>query len=201
MMIRTAALCAAFALTSVFLPAVAAPAPAGQPVPAGLRPWIVDLKTSSLSFAGKQAGRSFDGKFQKFKPTIVFDPSNLGASSVTVDIDMSSAKTGDGQKDAALPTSDWFNVKAFPMARFVSTKIVAKKANTYELQGNLTIRGVTAPVTIPFTFTRTGAYATARGSTTVLRDKYGVGGGEFATEEWIAFKVDVSFVINAEKPK
>lgn len=178
----------------------APPASPAKPAATALKPWKVDLSTSRLTFKGKQTGRPFEGRFQKFAPTILFDPANLGASSIVVVVDMTSAKTGDAQRDAALPTADWFETKKFPTAKFVSTKIVAKDSG-YEASGNLTIRDVTVPVTLPFAVNFTGDYATARGTTTLQRQAFGVGRGEFANDKWVGFDVAVSFVVNAEKAR
>lgn len=196
---------AALATFSVAEAAFAAPtqgasAQAQTPAPAG-KPWVIDSKTSALEFSATQTGKAFKGKFQKFTPVIVFDPANLPGSTIKVTVDVATAKTGDGQRDAALPTPDWFDAKKFPQAKFVSTKIVAKGQGAYEAIGALTIRDVTMPLTLPFQLTMTGDKATAKGSVTLQRQKFGIGRGEFATDEWVGFDVAVSYAINAARPK
>lgn len=201
-MTRAALLLVALTAAIAAGPAFAAPAlstPAKPAAPA-LKPWVVDLKTSKLTFKGTQSGRPFEGRFQTFTPSVLFDPANLGASAVSVVVDMKSAKTGDAQRDAALPTADWFETAKFPTAKFVTSKIVAKGSG-YEATGALTIRGVTVPVTLPFTVTFTGDYATAKGTTTIQRQAFGVGKGEFANDKWVGFDVAVSFVVNAQKAR
>lgn len=178
----------------------AARAPVAAPVGV-LKPWIVDAKTSTLGFSATQTGKAFKGAFQKFSPVILFDPANLAASSIKVTVDMASARTGDGQRDAALPTPDWFDAKKFPQAKFVSTKIVAKGQGAYEAVGTLTIRDVSLPLTLPFALTITGDKAAAKGAVTLQRQKFGVGKGDFATDEWVGFDVAVSYVINAVRAK
>lgn len=196
-----AALFVSFAAGTAF----AAPAQTAAPIAAAknvaAKAWVVDAKTSALGFSGVQTGKAFKGNFQKFTPTIIFDPNNLAASSITVTVDMASARTGDGQRDAALPTPDWFDVKKFPQAKFSAAKIVSKGQGAYEASGVLTIRDVTMPLTLPFTLTITGDKATAKGAVTLQRQKFGVGKGAFATDEWVAFDVGVSFTINAVRPK
>lgn len=194
---------AALASFTVVEAAFAAPAQGAPPqaqAPAG-KPWVVDSKTSVLEFSATQTGKPFKGKFQKFTPVIVFDPANLPGSTIKVIVDVATAKTGDGQRDAAMPTPDWFDAKKFPQAKFVSTKIVAKGQGAYEAIGALTIRDVTIPLTLPFQLMMTGDKATAKGSVTLQRQKFGIGRGEFATDEWVGFDVAVSYAINAARPK
>lgn len=183
--------------------AAAPPAPPAAPVAAAhvaLKPWTVDAAASSLAFRATQSGKPFDGRFQRFQTTILFDPSRLDASSITVVVDMTSAKTGDGQRDTALPTADWFDAKKFPSAKFVSTRIVSKGAGRYEAEGALTIRDASVPLKLPFTLTMAGDKGTARGAVTLQRQKFGVGRGEFANDTWVGFGVGVSFVIVATRP-
>ncbi len=194
---------AAFAAFAAAETAFASPAPAPvstvqKPAAAG-KPWVVDAKTSTLTFSAKQTGKTFNGRFQKFAPVIVFDPANLAGSSIVVTVDMTSARTGDAQRDSALPTQDWFEVKKFPQAKFVSKSIVAKGPGAYEAVGTLTIRDVTMPLTLPFTLTMTGGKAAAKGAVTLQRQKFGVGKGDFATDEWVGFDVGVSYVVNASR--
>lgn len=195
---------AAIAAFAVVETAVAAPATAAaatqKPVAAG-KPWVVDAKTSTLSFSATQTGKTFKGSFRKFTPVIVFDPANLAGSSIAVTVDMASARTGDAQRDSALPTSDWFDARKFPQAKFVSKSITAKGPGAYEAVGTLTIRDVTLPLTLPFTLSIAGDKAAAKGAVTVQRQKFGVGRGDFATDEWVGFDVAVSFAVNATRAK
>lgn len=181
--------------------AVAAPTAAAQSPTVAGKPWTVDAKASSLAFTATQTGKPFKGQFQKFAPVIVFDPSNLAGSSIAVAVDIASARTGDGQRDSALPSPDWFDAKKFPQAKFVSNKITSKGQGAYEAIGTLTIRDVTLPLTVPFSLTITGDKALAKGRVTLQRQKFGIGRGEFATDEWVGFDVAVDYTINAAKAK
>ncbi|MBY0421927.1 MAG: YceI family protein, partial [Parvularculaceae bacterium] len=112
-----------------------------------------------------------------------------------------SAPPAAGWRDAALPTPDWFDVKKFPSAKFVSTRIIPKGAGRFEAQGTLTIRDVSVPLTLPFALAMAGDKGTARGAVTLQRQKFGVGRGEFAKDTWVGFDVGVSFVVVATRPK
>jgi polyisoprenoid-binding protein YceI len=176
----------------------AAPLPA--PVQAASAPeWALDKAKSRLSFASSQSGASFDGEFKTFEAKIQFDPEHLEGSSIGVTVDMASATTGDKQRDTALPDSDWFAVKQFPTARFQSKKIVAKSADAYEAEGTLTIRGVAKPLTLPFRLSIEGSSARATAAASIVRTEFGVGQGDFSTDEWVDINVVVKIDIIATK--
>jgi polyisoprenoid-binding protein YceI len=161
--------------------------------------WIVDKAKSWVSFTGTQTGKEFTGRFSNYGAAIVFDPDDLSMAEIEVGIDMSSAKTGDKQRDDALPGKDWFAAAAFPLARFSASDVVATGAGAYEARGRLTIREATRDLALPFTLSIDGSRATADGAVTLVRTDYGVGQGEFATGEWVGLDVKVSFHIEATR--
>jgi polyisoprenoid-binding protein YceI len=180
---------AAANLALVALPAFAAP----------VASWAVDKGTSRLGFTGAMNGQAFNGGFGRWDAQIAFDPANLAASHVTATIDMASAKTGDQTRDEALPTDDWFAIKAFPKATFTSSKITAAGPGRYVAQGNLTIRNVTRPVSLPFTLAITGDTAKMSGALPLDRSVFGVGQGQFKGGDTVALKVQVNVAITAKK--
>lgn len=161
--------------------------------------WVLDKAASRLEFKATQTGREFTGAFGAFDTAIVFDPADLQAASIEVVVDMNSASTGDRQRDAALPTTDWFSAKAFPTAVFRSNTVVSTGEGAYEAHGALTIRDATQDLVLPFTLAIEGERATADGSATLVRTDFGVGQGEFQTDEWAGFDVKVSFHIEASR--
>lgn len=161
--------------------------------------WIVDRANSRLEFSGTQTGDAFTGAFAAFDAAIVLDPADLSAASIMVVVDISSAKTGDRQRDAALPTADWFSAKAFPKATFAASEIVAVGDGAYEARGKLTIREATRDLALPFTLAIDGDKAVADGAATLVRTDFGVGQGEFATGQWVGLDVKVSFHIEASR--
>ncbi len=172
---------------------------AAAPAPVSPDGWAVDKDASKLSFTAAQTGSSFEGEFETFSADIVFDPADLANASIAVTVDTSSAKTGDRQRDTALPGSDWFKAKEFPSATFVSDEVVATGDGAYEARGKLTIRDVTRDLVLPFALAIEDGKARAEGSVTLVRTDYGVGQSEFATGQWVGLEVGVSFVIEATK--
>ncbi|MGE0407967.1 MAG: YceI family protein [Amphiplicatus sp.] len=174
----------------------AAETSAAAPAPAA---WTVDKEESRLGFSGVQTGKPFEGAFERWSAAIAFDPDALSSTSIEVTVDMASAKTGDRQRDLALRDADWFKVKAFPTARFVSTDVEKTGEGRYVAHGALTIRDATRPLDLPFSLAIEGGEAKATGDAKLLRTDFGVGQGEFATGQWIALEAGVSFTIVARR--
>ena len=108
--------------------------------------WTVQVDKSHLGFSGTQTGAPFKGSFGKWTAEIAFDPAHPEAGHAKVTIDLASARTGDTQRDSALPQSDWFDVKHFPQATFEAAGFTAKGDDAYEAAGKLTIRGAAKDV-------------------------------------------------------
>jgi cytochrome b561/polyisoprenoid-binding protein YceI len=169
----------------------AAPAEAAQ--------WSMDAGHSTLGFNGTQAGTPFSGRFRRWQAQIDFDPANPAAGHALVTIDMTSATTGDPQKDEALPQSDWFDAKAFPTAVFEATTFRAKGGNAFEAIGTLTIRGVRKDVALPFNLDTTAATAHVSGHLDLVRTDFGIGQGAWSSPEWVALAVAVTFDLTATR--
>ena len=172
---------------------------AGMSASAEAATWTIDTARSHLGFTGSENGSAFSGRFGKFSGAIVFDTAAPAAGHADVTIETGSATTGDQQKDGALPDSDWFATGKYPQAHFVATTFKATGGGAYEAVGTLTIRGVTKPVTLPFTLAITGDTAKANGTVQLIRTDYGVGQGAWSTAQYVALQVSVSFDIIAKK--
>jgi polyisoprenoid-binding protein YceI len=167
--------------------------------PAMAADWTMQADKSHLGFSGTQTGAPFKGSFGKWTAEIAFDPAHPETGHAKVTIDLASARTGDTQRDTALPQSDWFDVKHFPQATFEATGFTPKGGDAYEAAGKLTIRGVTKDVVLPFTLDVAGDGATAKGHLGLVRTAFGVGQGAWASGEWVALEVGVDFDLVAGK--
>jgi polyisoprenoid-binding protein YceI len=165
--------------------------------PATAGSWKLDAAKSQLSFSGTQTGTAFKGHFTRFSTEIDFDPDHPETSHIVVVIDPASAVTGDIQRDGALPGKDWFDIAQFRQAKFVTTAIRQTGANAYAATGDLTLRGVTKPVTLPFTLAITGTTGHAKGHFNLVRTVFGVGQGAWSSGQWVALEVEVDVDIVA----
>jgi cytochrome b561/polyisoprenoid-binding protein YceI len=160
--------------------------------------WAV-AKSSTLGFSVSWADDTIEGQFKRWTADILFSPDALDRSKLTVSIDMSSAATGDDQRDSSLPSDDFFATAAHPKATFTASKFRKTGEGKFVADGTLDLRGVKKPVSLPFSLKIDGDTATARGVTTLDRTAFGVGQGEWASTDQIGGKVKVSFAITAKK--
>ncbi len=161
--------------------------------------WTVDKAASSLRFTSSMAGESFTGAFRRWDADIRFDPANLAASSVTATIDVASAATGNPDRDQALPTDTFLDAPAYPRATFVARRFTALGGGRYQADGVLTLRGVSKPLSLPFTLVIQGGQAKMTSQVAINRLAFGVGQGEWKAVTTIPAAVTVSVVLAARR--
>jgi polyisoprenoid-binding protein YceI len=83
--------------------------------------------------------------------TVTLDEATPANSKVTATVDASSITTGVEERDTHLQSADFFNVAQYPTIDFVSSSVTKSSATSYSATGNLTMHGVTKPVTLAFT--------------------------------------------------
>jgi polyisoprenoid-binding protein YceI len=159
--------------------------------------WVVDATQSSLVFEASQAGQSTEGKFTRFTPAIDFDEATPEKGHITVTVDIASVTSDSKEAAEALPTSDWFGASQFPQASFTSTTIHKTGDHQFAAEGNLTLHGITRPITLPFILAAQGSKTRAVGQTTLNRQDFGIGQGRWADDKWIGFPVIVHYSILA----
>ncbi len=161
------------------------------PAVAAAADYTVKPATSTLGFAGTFQGAGFSGTFGKWTAAISYDAAHLNTSKFDVTVDLASAKTGDKDRDTALPGADFFNVAKFPQAHFVTTGFRQSGAQVLA-DGNLTLHGVTKPVTLNVSFKPQGAGAVLDVAGSLKRLDFGVGGGDYADTSVIAADVKIT---------
>jgi polyisoprenoid-binding protein YceI len=167
--------------------------------------WTV-LDGSQIRFTFLQQGSPTEGRFRDFTANITFYPDQLTKSLVDVRIDTGSIDTGHKDRDTLLRSAAFFDVDHWPTAHFESHRLSHLKGETYEATGELTIRGVTKPVVLPFTVTigdQPGAadrlLAVAKGELTISRLDYGIGQGEWAATKTVGDPVVMKFDLRASR--
>jgi polyisoprenoid-binding protein YceI len=143
--------------------------------------WTLDLTHSTVGFTVRHmVVAKVRGHFSKFSIDLNYVPENPLASSVNAVIEAASIDTKVEQRDNHLRSPDFFDVANFPTLTFASTSVKKTSDEGFEIQGNLTIRGITKPVTLeveggglakdPWGNTRTGFSA----KTSILRKDFGL---------------------------
>jgi len=157
----------------------------------------VQADKSAINFTYKQMGVAVDGKFKRFSSQLAFDPARPASASASFDVELASVDTGAPEGDDEVAGKPWFNTKAFPTARFVSTGVKPLGGNKYEVAGQLSIKGKTQAVVVPATFTAQGKTAAFDGSFTIRRADFSIGEGSWAKFDIVANDVLIKFHITA----
>ena len=153
--------------------------------------YTADTASSRLSFAFIQAGAENTGRFGQFSVELSLDERDPAANRLDVRIDVDSLDTQDQERDEVLRSADLFDVAKHPVAAFSATNIKRTAPGRYEAIGNLTLRGVTREVRVPFTLTK----ERMNGGAMVRRLDFGVGQGEWESTEWVGNGVKVTFAL------
>ncbi len=161
--------------------------------------WKINPAESLIGFSDTQTGTEFTGHFNKFTAQVVFSAHAPAAGHARVVIDTCSARAGDPQRDAAMPGPNWFSCKLFPEAVFTASHFEALGGDKFAAIGTLSLRNVTKPLTLPFTYTEHGGQADIAGQVTLKRTDFGVGQGAWANDSWVGLDVLVTIRLTATK--
>ncbi len=181
----------------------ASPAAATLPVPAGT--WKVDPVHSSVEFQVNHLGiATVKGQFKEFEGTVEVGPDGAVAYGT---VKTASVDTREPQRDDHLRSADFFEVEKYPEIGFRSTAIRTTGEDEFEIDADLSIHGVTRPVTLQATLegyepedhqgnTRVGLSASAQinRSDFEMRFNAALGSGNMVVSDKVKILVDVSAV-------
>jgi len=143
--------------------------------------WTLDPAHTRIGFVARHAMvTKVRGAFNQFEGTAFIDGADLSGSSATVTIESASIDTRNAQRDAHLRSNDFLAMEEYPQITFVATGVTLTGPTSFDLTGDLTIRGVTNSVTVPFEFdgAATDPFGNLRagfeGSVTINRKDYGI---------------------------
>ena len=137
--------------------------------------WSVKPEASQIAFEVSGGGNTTKGTFGQYKAEIEFDPDLPEQTTVRVLLNMNSAATGTPDADEALKSAEFFNPAQFPTAQYAARGAQALGSGRYLLNGRLTLKGVTKPVSLPFLFNIKSGTARVNAETTINRLDFGVG--------------------------
>jgi polyisoprenoid-binding protein YceI len=172
--------------------------------------YTIDPTHSQIGFVARHAMvTKVRGTFDDFTGTVAFDAADPGATAVTVTIQAASINTRNAQRDEHLRSNDFFAMEQYPQITFTSTAFIRTGKAGFELTGDLTIKGVTNSITVPFGYEGAAIdpFGNQRlgfeGSVTINRKDYGVTwntaletGGLLVSDK-ILLEFEVSAVKNA----
>ena len=157
--------------------------------------WVVENGTLGLTVT--QFGSAVEGSFADWTAAISFDETgDLGPrGSVEVTVAIGSLTLGSVTSQAL--GADFFDAETHPTATF-SAEIIGQEDEIYTAEGELTLKGATRPLSLPFELEIIEGVATMRGQTTINRRDFGIG-ENMADESALAFAVDVAVELTARR--
>lgn len=120
--------------------------------------YVLDPAHASVNWSLSHSGLSlYTARFDKISGALDFNPNSPSSSRLDVRIDPNSVSTGDPEWDETLAADGkYFDAESFPEIRFVSTSAVTTTETTGQVTGDLTLRGITKPVTLEVTYNGAG---------------------------------------------
>jgi polyisoprenoid-binding protein YceI len=152
---------------------IALPSLGGTQVPV----FVVTPEDSSIKFFVK-ASVAIGGTFDKWDATLTFTSPDVTTAVLDVKIQADSVSTGSDMKNNKLKGKDFFDAKQNPTITFLSKKVVQTGPDTFDIQGDFTIRGVTKPEHLTLTVSGKGTGSgTIKGTLAFDRKDYGMNKG------------------------
>ena len=169
--------------------------------------WSLDPPHARLGFSTTHLMVSdIEGFFKVFQATVTAPNADFTDAVVTMSADVSSVSTDNDQRDTHLKSPDFFDATKYPFIEFKSTSFKPTKVTgTYEVKGNLTIHGITIPITLT-AFARTGTNPMGRKITVgfkisgkINRSDFGIGGSipTAIVGEEVAIFANAEFVVES----
>ncbi|MFF8833697.1 YceI family protein [Streptomyces sp. NPDC015131] len=115
--------------------------------------YTIDPAHSGIGFTARHAMvTNVRGAFAEYEGTLELNGTDPAASSASIDVTIASVDTGSADRDGHLRSADFFDAEQFPLMTFRSTRAEALGGTDYRITGDLTIKGVTRPITIDLEF-------------------------------------------------
>lgn len=153
------------------------------------------ITKADVTFKIRNAGINISGSFQGFKGKILFSPKSLDNSRFIGIVQAGTINTGIKGRDRHLRKEDFFHVAKYPTIKMKATRI-AKEGDKYYAYFNLTIKGTTKPVKVPFNFSQNGNNATFDSYFEINRRDFGVGGRSLIMNNTAKITLKISAVAN-----
>lgn len=151
--------------------------------------------TGTAKFNIKMLGLGVDGNFKGLKASIDFNPENPSNSSIFASVDANTVSTNNTLRDTHMREKpEFFEVAKYPTLSLKSTSIT-KNGTSYIGTFNFTIKNVTKPVKIPFTFTQSGDKGTFIANFEINRNGWNFGGNTMGMSD----KVKISLSMNVQQ--
>jgi polyisoprenoid-binding protein YceI len=155
--------------------------------------WEPDAAGAKVLFSVKGPFGTVHGNFSGLKANIQFSEKDPSASSISASIDANTISTGIGKRNKDLKKEKWLQTDKYPRISFRSRKIEQAANGGYKALGDLTLKGITRSIELPFTFTPSGDSGVFKGQFVIHRSDFHVGkdGGSVGNDITITLEVPV----------
>lgn len=147
---------------------------------------------SVITYQVKNMGFTTSGNFTGLEANLMFDKDHLAASSIEASVDARTINSDDDARDEHLRKPDFFDVEHYPKITLKSVSFTKKGGNSFMGQFDLTLKGKTKRIDLPFTYTARGNTAVFAGSFKINRLDFGVGSSSMVLSN------DVTVFLNVE---
>ncbi len=151
------------------------------------------VKSSAITFKIKNAGLTVDGSFTGLDAEIKFNQLKPEESSIIASVNTKSVNTGNNMRDEHILKGEYFDADKFPKITLQSTKIEKTGPITYKGLFKLTMKGITKEVLILFTFMKIPEKTEFKGSFTIDRRDYKIGGNSMSMADNV--KISMNLIV------
>lgn len=152
---------------------------------------VLKGENTTLKFVGSKKDGKHSGQFPKLEGKIEMPGDDATKAKITLTIDMTALTSDNPMLTAHLKNADFFEVKKYPEAKFVSTKIEVTGDHEYKITGDLTLRGKTAPITFPLKFVEKDGEHLLKGEWKLERSKWGITYGKGMINDEVDMSVEI----------
>lgn len=145
---------------------------------------------SVITFQTKNMGIGVSGSIGGLQANVQFSAANLASSAIEASVDVNTINTDNSSRDDHLKGEDFFDVSHYPKVAMKSVSFKHKSGNNYTGQFNLTIKGKTKLLEIPFTITEKGNTQAFKSSFKLNRLDFGVGESSMILSDEVTVNID-----------
>jgi polyisoprenoid-binding protein YceI len=149
------------------------------------------LTKSAITFQIKNLGINTSGNIGGVQANILFDPANLGASTIDASADVNTLNTDNNMRDEHLKSDSYFDAATYPKISMKSVSFKHKSGDNYVGQFNVTIKNKTQVMDVPFTYSASANTASFKGSFKLKRTDFGIGGSSLVMSNEVTITIDV----------
>ena len=156
----------------------------------------LDTEASNIKFTYSQMNVKMNGSFSTLKANeLHFDPAQPENAKLSLEVDLTSIDAGYADANTELAKDEWLALAQYPVATFNADTIEALGDNTYQVSGELSIKGHSQTITAPFSFNEEGNSGVFTGNFTFQRNDFAIGEGQWKKSNIVANEIEITFHI------